>query len=77
MAYFIDPALCDTFASYVQVVKEGEAIGQSMVDSGGFYRKSANAVIATDVDHKAFMKMFFKRLFPTKSALIDAMEGVL
>ena len=77
IAYFINPELCETFESYIQVVKEGEAIGQSMVDSGGFYRKPANAIIATEVDHKVFMKMFLRRLFVGKEALIDSLEGVL
>lgn len=77
VAYFIDRDLCKCFESYVQVVKEGEAIGQTMVDYGNFYRRQSNALIATEVDKEAFMKMFFKKIFVGYDHIIDSVEGVL
>ena len=76
VAYFIDRSLCQGFESYVQVVKEGEAFGQSMVDSGHFYRKDSNALVLTEVDHEAFMKLFLKRLFKEYEQVIDTVGGV-
>ncbi|OON95338.1 MAG: nucleoside hydrolase [Epulopiscium sp. Nele67-Bin005] len=72
VAYFLDPSLCQTIESYVQVVTTGEAIGQSMVDSGNFYRKPSNAVIAVDVDSKRFMKTFLNTLFPHDEIEVEA-----
>ena len=77
VAYFIDRNLCKGFDSYVEVVHDGVAIGQSIVDSFNFYKKEANAHVLTETDEKAFMKMFLKRIFKGYEEIIDATEGVI
>ena len=76
VAYFIDRNLCKGFDSYVEVVHDGVAIGQSIVDSFNFYKKEPNAHVLTQTDEKAFMKMFLKRIFKGYEEIIDATEGV-
>ena len=77
VAYFIDRNLCKGFDSYVEVVHNGVAIGQSIVDSFNFYKKEENAYVLTQTDEKAFMKMFLKRIFKGYEEIIDATEGVI
>ena len=77
VAYFIDRNLCKGFDSYVEVVHDGVAIGQSIVDSFNFYKKEPNAHVLTETDEKAFMKMFLKRIFKGYEEIIDATEGVI
>lgn len=77
VAYFIDKNLCSGFDSYVEVVEEGKAIGQTIVDAYDFYKEKHNAHILTEVDEKAFMKMFLKRIFKDKSNIIDSVKGVI
>ena len=64
VAYFIDRTLCEGFTSYLDIVTDGKAIGQTLVDVGNFYRKEHNGRILTKVDSKRFMKMFLERIFP-------------
>lgn len=64
VAYFIDRTLCEGFTSYLDIVTEGKAVGQTLVDVGNFYRKEHNGSILTKVDSKRFMKMFLERIFP-------------
>lgn len=64
VAYFIDRTICDGFTSYLDIVTDGKAIGQTLVDVGNFYRKEHNGRILTKVDSKRFMKMFLERIFP-------------
>lgn len=77
VAYFIDRNLCKGFDSYVEVVNDGVAMGQSIVDSFNFYKKEPNAHILTDTDEKAFMRMFLKRIFKGYEDVIDSIEGVI
>ena len=77
VAYYIDRNLCKGFDSYVEVVHDGVAIGQSIVDSFNFYKKEPNAHVLTQTDEKAFMKMFLKRIFKGYEEIIDATEGVI
>ena len=77
VAYFIDRNLCKGFDSYVEVVHDGVAIGQSIVDSFNFYKKEPNAHVLTKTEEKAFMKMFLKRIFKGYEEIIDATEGVI
>ena len=63
VAYFIDRSLLRGFDSYVEVVHDGVAVGQSIVDSFNFYKNEPNSHVLTEVDEKAFMKMFLKRIF--------------
>lgn len=64
VGYFIDRSLCDGFTSYLDIVTDGIAVGQTLVDVGEFYRKPHNGFILTKVNSKKFMKMFLERLFP-------------
>lgn len=64
IAYLIDPSLCSGFESYVEIETESISQGQSVVDAYGFYRKSANALVLTEVDVHRFFELFFRCLFP-------------
>ena len=71
VAYFIDRTLCEGFTSYLDIVIEGVAVGQTLVDVGEFYRKDHNGLILTKVDSERFMKMFLERLFPENKKDIE------
>lgn len=77
VAYFIDRNLCKGFDSYVEVVHDGVAMGQSIVDSFNFYKNDPNTYVLTEVDEKAFMKMFLKRIFKGYENEIDTIQGVI
>ncbi len=77
VAYFIDRNICKGFDTYVQVVEDGVAVGQSMVDSFNFYKNEPNAHVLTEVDEKEFMRMFLKRIFKGYESVIDQVEGVI
>lgn len=63
VAYFIDRSLCEGFESFVEVVTEGIAMGQSIVDVENFYKKPSNAYVLNKVDERKFMELFMKKLF--------------
>lgn len=71
VAYFIDRSLCEGFTSYLDIVTDGIAIGQTLVDVGNFYRKDHNVRILIKVDSKRFMKMFLERIFPESKKDIE------
>ncbi|EQG75253.1 inosine-uridine preferring nucleoside hydrolase family protein [Clostridioides difficile DA00165] len=73
---FIDRSICKGL-SYVEVVEDGIAMGQSIVDSFNFYKKNPNAIVLNEVDEKKFMYMFLKRLFKGYEDIIDSVEGVI
>ena len=76
IAYFIDPSVCSGKAYYVDVVTEGKAIGMSMVDVGGIYKKDPNCLVLTQVHAKDFMEMFMTRLFPEhKTDIISVLSN--
>lgn len=77
VAYFINRSICGGFSSHVRVVRDGVAMGQSIVDVEGFWKKPNNAFILNEVNSKEFFKMFLKKLFPDKSDIIDKLEGEL
>lgn len=77
VAYFIDRSLCSGFESYVEVVENGVAMGQSIVDSFNFYQNESNSIVLTDVKEKDFMYMFLKRLFPDYIETIDNTGGII
>lgn len=64
VAYFIDRSICEGFTSYLDIVLDGIAMGQTLVDVGEFYKKEHNGLVLTKVDSKKFMEMFLFRLFP-------------
>ena len=63
VAYFIDKSFCNGFTTYLDIVTDGVAIGQTLVDIGEFYRKEHNGLVLTEVDSKRFMKFFLSRIF--------------
>ena len=71
MAYFIDNTLAGGFYSNLEMVVEGNAVGQSMIDVQGFYKRKDNVFVLTEVDNIRFMNMFFKRLFKDHEKDID------
>ena len=71
VAYFIDRSLCEGFTSYLDIVTEGKAVGQILVDVGNFYKKDHNGSILIKVDSKRFMKMFLERIFPENKSDIE------
>ena len=77
VAYFIDRSICSGFESYVEVVEDGIAMGQSVVDSFDFYKNNKNTIVLTEVDDKKFMYMFLKRLFKGYEDIIDSVKGVI
>lgn len=77
VAYFIDRNICEGFESFVEVVEDGIAMGQSIVDSFNFYKKENNAIVLTDVDKNKFMSIFLTRIFKGYDDIIDSIEGVI
>ena len=77
VAYFIDRNLCSGFESYVEVIEDGVAMGQSVVDSFNFYKNEPNSIVLTETKEKDFMYMFLKRLFPDYVQKIDAVGGII
>jgi purine nucleosidase len=62
VAQFIDPQILKGISAFTDVETGGISIGQTVVDSMGFYRKESNALIFTEVDKKAFWDMFLTRI---------------
>ena len=76
VAYFADRSLCDGIEAYTEIETQGISIGQSVVDSQGFYRREPNSVVLTRVNAAGFFRMFFGRLLnqsPEKLDLLDRM----
>ncbi|WP_243281576.1 nucleoside hydrolase [Clostridium sp. D53t1_180928_C8] len=71
VAYFIDRSICEGFTSYLDIVVDGIAVGQTLVDIGEFYKKEHNGLILNKVDSKKFMKMFLRRIFPNNKKDIE------
>lgn len=71
VAYFIDRSICEGFTSYLDIVVDGIAMGQTLVDVGEFYKKDHNGLILTKVYSRKFMEMFLYRLFPMNKRDID------
>ncbi|MCK5779421.1 MAG: nucleoside hydrolase [Psychrilyobacter sp.] len=75
MAYIIDDTMATGFSSNLEMVLDGNAIGQSMIDIQGFYKRENNVVVLTKVDEIKFMNMFFSRLFSKHKKDIDIIIG--
>lgn len=71
VAYFIDRSICEGFTSYLDIVTDGVAMGQTLVDVGEFYKKEHNGLVLTKVNSKKFMEMFLYRLFPNNKKDIE------
>ncbi|MGL6114010.1 nucleoside hydrolase [Cetobacterium sp. SF1] len=64
IAYYVYTELCEGFDSNLECVEEGIALGQSLIDSGDFYKREKNVYINTKVDSKKFFYLFFNSIFP-------------
>ena len=71
VAYFIDPALCQGFSSYGQIVPDGIAMGQSMIDQYHFQQQPANCHVLTTVDSQQFFVKFLSILLNVQIGEIE------
>ncbi|MDO4466232.1 MAG: nucleoside hydrolase [Bacillota bacterium] len=77
IAYYLQPDLCTSFESYVQVETESISRGQTLVDAYSFYKQEANAKICTQVDVKEFYYMFLERVLHKTREELDILEEIL
>lgn len=77
VAYFADRSLCSGLEAYTAVETEGISVGQTVVDSMGFYRKEANAVVLTETDPVRFFRMFFARILGMDEQELDLIEELV
>ena len=77
VAHFIHADLCQGFESSTEVVTEGIALGQTVVDAADFYHRPANSFILTSVDVKQFFIDFLAIILQVDADLIraDLQEG--
>ena len=66
VAQFINPDILQGISAFTDVETGGISMGQTVVDSMGFYRKESNALIFTKVDKEAFWDMFLTRILGIK-----------
>ena len=66
VAQFLDSDLLSGLEAFTEVETGGISMGQTVVDSMGFYRKDANAVVYTQVDELKFWEMFITRILDIK-----------
>ncbi|MDO5725341.1 MAG: nucleoside hydrolase [Tissierellia bacterium] len=50
------------FEAYTEVVHDGVAMGQAIVDDHDFWKREKNSIIYTEVDHDKFFLEFFDRV---------------
>ena len=62
VAQFICPNILDGIEAFTEVETGGISMGQTVVDSMGFYRKESNALVFTKVDVEAFWELFLTRI---------------
>ncbi|RGH48619.1 nucleoside hydrolase [Ruminococcus sp. AM41-10BH] len=77
VAYFLDPDICQGFDSYVQIETEGISLGQSVVDSMDFYRKTPNTKVLTEVDVYAFFQLFLSRILGLEPKKLDILQDLI
>lgn len=77
VAYFIDRDICSGFASYVDIVTDGIAIGQSVVDSMDFYGKEPNAYILTQTNTLEFFKLFISTVLNKDVSELDLLPQIV
>jgi len=77
IAYFLNPALCDGFAAYVDIETDGISRGQSVVDAYHFYKREANAFVLTQVNTKEFFYLFFGCLLQKPKAELALLESII
>lgn len=77
VAYFLDPDICQGFDSYVQIETEGISLGQSVVDSMDFYRKTPNTKVLTEVDVYAFFQLFLSSILGLEPEKLDILQDLI
>ena len=76
-AYFLEPSLCSGFSSHVDLVTEGIARGQTIVDAYDFYRLPPNAYVLTQCDVLAFFQLFISSVLGVEAAQLDLLEDLM
>lgn len=71
LAYLIDPNICHGFTSYTDIVTDGIALGQSIVDAQHFYQKDSNSKILTEVDTLRFWQDFLTTILDQPKEIIS------
>ena len=66
VAQFIRPDILKGIEAFTEVETGGISMGQTVVDSMGFYRKESTALIYTEVATKAFWEIFLNRIIGEK-----------
>ncbi len=77
VAYFLNPDICQGFDSYVQIETKGISLGQSVVDSMDFYRKTPNTKVLTEVDVFAFFQLFLSRILNLEPGKLDILQDLI
>ena len=62
VAQFLNPQILKGIEAFTEVETGGISVGQTVVDSMGFYRKESNALIFTEVDKSGFWELFLARI---------------
>ena len=70
LAYFVNSEVCSGFEAYTDVVTDGIAIGQTVVDQYDFYHKPKNSTILTQVNPSLFWEDFL-------TVLLDAQKDII
>lgn len=77
VSYFLDPASCTGFFSHVEIVTEGIARGQSIVDAYDFYHRPHNAYVLTECDVYAFFKRFLSSILSIEADQLDLLKKMI
>lgn len=71
VAYFADATICPDFIeSYVDIVTEGIALGQTIIDDHDFYKKPSNSKILTQTQPIKFYEDFLSVILHTEKSII-------
>ena len=70
VAHFIDPNILKGISAFTEVETGGISMGQTVVDSMGFYRKESNALVYTAVDKALFWKLFLERILDVNPEVV-------
>ena len=77
VAYFLDRSLCSGFEAYTAVETSGISIGQTVVDSMGFWKKPANALVLIQTDVLGFFRLFLSRILGRREEELDLLEQLI
>lgn len=77
VAYLIDPSLCSGIDLYTDIVTEGIALGQSVCDEKGIWKKKPNSHVLTQTDPVRFMHLFLERTAGARDPQLSRVLGQL